>query len=104
MTDTTNNPNVIHPERHPLAGRVVHATVRRIDGDSTTQLRVEDWWDRVSGGSWLTAEGNPAAMQYAFRAGFAGIAPDDEVVYCHDLGIGRGHLLHDSEIVSEVAS
>lgn len=104
MTDTANNVDVVHTQPHPLAGKVVHATIRRIDGDSATQLRVEDWWDRVSGGSWLTANGNPAAMQYAFRAGFAGIAPDDEVVYCHDLGIGRGHLLHDSEIVSEVAS
>lgn len=104
MTDTTNNVDAAHTQPHPLAGKVVHATIRRIDGDATTQLRVEDWWDRISGRSWLTADGNPAAMQYAFRAGFAGITLDDEVVYCHYLNTGIGQLVHDSEIVSEVAS
>lgn len=78
----------IHSEPSPLAGK----TVKLTSGD---EYVVEDWWDRVSGGSWMTAEGNPAALQYAFRA--VGVL-DDEVLYGK---IGHfGHLIHISEVAA----
>jgi hypothetical protein len=91
-----------HAEPHPLAGR----TVRIRDGvrdpaqnqvAGGAEYRLEDWWDRVSGGSWMTAQGNPAALHYAMRTAFSGDVPtDDEVVYGK---IGHlGHLVHVSEL------
>lgn len=89
-----------HDEKHPLAGTVVTLS-NAIDpnGEVVTgaEFRVEDWWDKLTGGSWMFAEGNPAALKYAMRAGMGGQLPlDDEVVYGH---IGPlGHLVHVSEL------
>ncbi|BAH32997.1 hypothetical protein [Rhodococcus erythropolis] len=85
---------MIHTEPHPLAGQTVEI---KIEGE-TLEYRLEDWWDRVHGSSWMFADGNPAALKYAMRAGFAGLPVDDEVVYAKvDI---FGHLIHASEIVS----
>lgn len=58
---------------------------------------VEDWWDHLTGRSWMDASGNPAAMVYGIRSGFAGLPTDDEVVYGK---VGPfGHLVHTSELI-----
>lgn len=90
---------MIHPERHPLAGKTVTVNLAQDaphfrTGESYT---VEDYWDRVTGSSWQTANGNPAAMHYAMRSGLGQIAMDDEVVYGKDER-GLGHLVHVSEL------
>lgn len=89
-----------HEDAHPLAGQTVHLNVA---GDhplvkelSGKEYRIEDWWDRLTGGSWMHADGNPAALKYAFRAGMTGLPTDDEVVYGK---VGAfGHLVHVSEL------
>jgi hypothetical protein len=93
----------MHTESHPLRGKTV-----RIDTDSNLcdvftgeplagkEYRLEDWWDHLTGGSWMFANGNPAALNYAVRLAMTEIPPDDEVVYGK---IGAfGHLVHTSEL------
>ena len=95
----------IHQTESPFAGQVV----RIKDGVSHPQVpefggadyHVEDWWDRVGGGSWMDATGNPACLVYAMRTGLSAAAPpiDDDVLYGH---IGSfGHLVHTSEVATE---
>lgn len=60
------------------------------------EFQVEDYWDRITGGSWMDAEGNPAALVYAMRSAFAGLPTDDEVLYGKAKGLGV--LVHVSEI------
>jgi len=91
-----------HKESSPLAGKtvkiksdVVHPQVPNFGG---SEYRVEDWWDRVAGKSWMDCNGNPACMVFAIRTGFSKNSPptDDEVLYGK---IGAfGHLVHISEI------
>lgn len=95
-----------HAEQHPLSGQTV--TLGEQAGDPVRGVVVpgatfviEDWWDRVAGRSWMTSDGNPAALQYAMRTGFRGIGAvplDDEVVYGKIAG--RGHLVHAAELPS----
>jgi hypothetical protein len=88
-------------EQHPLAGKTVKIKdAGACNGEVAEgqEYRIEDWWDKATGGSWMYADGNPAALKYAIRAGTAkpGLPLDDEVVYGK---IGSfGHLLHASEI------
>ena len=90
----------MHSESHPLAGQTVTLSnaadpVRGVVV-SGEEFRIEDYWDKLTGGSWMFAEGNPAALQYAFRSGVCGLPVDDEVVYGK---IGPyGHLVHVSEL------
>lgn len=89
----------MHDQPHPLAGSTLK--VRTPDhfqlGEGPHAFELEDWWDRLTGGSWMSAEGNPAALVYAMRSGMSGLPIDDEVVYGK---IGPfGHLVHVSEIV-----
>lgn len=89
---------MIHGEQSPLAGKtvVLKDDVQDLAG---AEYRVEDWWDRVGGGSWMTAVGNPAALNYAMRAGIAGLPLDNRVLYGK---VGSfGHLVHESEIESK---
>jgi hypothetical protein len=90
---------LIHPEPHPLAGKTVMVQLAKDAPHFRTgeQYTVEDYWDRVTGSSWLTANGNPAAMHYAMRSGLGQLPMDDEVVYGKD-GRGLGHLVHVSEL------
>lgn len=82
-----------HKQSHPLAGKTV--TIKK-GKFKDKEYRVEDWWDKLTGGSWLDAQGNPACLLYAIRAGFEGLPPDDEVVYGK---IGAlGNLVHESEL------
>lgn len=83
----------IHSKPHDDAGRVVTISRGRFAGK---QYRIEDWWDRLYGSSWMVSDGNPAAMSYGIRSGLYGLPLDDEVVYGKIDGLG--HLVHVTEI------
>ncbi|WP_029931043.1 hypothetical protein [Nocardia otitidiscaviarum] len=87
--------SVIHSTASDLAGKAVTVDL----GQGPFEYRVEDWWDRVAGMSWLDADGNPAALEYAVRAGLAGMPLDDAVLYGKDPA-GFGRLVHLSEVRS----
>lgn len=94
----------MHADKHPLAGEKVTVDLTKaphfqLPGVSHLDFTVEDWWDRLTGESWMGANGNPAAMIYGMRSGFGSLPLDDEVVYGHDTR-GMGHLVHASEIMS----
>ncbi|MFI1195488.1 hypothetical protein ACH4T9_19835 [Micromonospora sp. NPDC020750] len=84
----------------PLAGQTVtiRADVAKLGGK---EYRVEDWWINVAGRSWMDCVGNPAALTYAARGGFADLPTDDEVLYGKVDGLG--YLVHISEIEAEHA-
>lgn len=87
----------MHTESHFLAGKTVQAKVTGASDEGPHDYRVEDWWDKLTGGSWMDADGNPAAINYAIRAGMHHLPIDNEVVYGK---IGAfGHLIHVSEIL-----
>lgn len=94
----------MHKEPHPLAGQTITTDLKAVHpqlGDSLMhEAVVEDWWDRVSGDSWMDSQ-TPVAYLYGMRIPFAfsGEIPlDNEVVY---VKIGAfGHLIHESEILS----
>lgn len=83
-----------HKEKHPLAGQP--AMVDMGEGQGPEEFMIEDWWDLLTGGSWMNAEGNPAAILYAVRSAVKGLPMDNEVVY-GKIG-GLGHLVHVSEL------
>ena len=58
---------------------------------------VEDWWENVGGGSWMFANGNPACMKYAVRAGLKDNLPTDDNVLYGKIG-SLGELIHISEL------
>lgn len=73
---------------------------------STGECWVEDWADRLWKQSWGLMNGNPTAMIYGMRSGFAGLPTDDEVVYVKIAEKSKdgstyhlAHLLHKSEIL-----
>jgi hypothetical protein len=89
---------MIHTEPHPLAGQTVTVTFRTYYPVAvrTAEFKVEDWWDRVAGKSWMNSDGNPAALLYAVRSADENLPLDDAVVYGK---IGwQGVLFHISEI------
>lgn len=83
----------MHIQPHPLAGRTVMVAAGEFEGQ---QYRLEDWWDKLTGGSWGDAAGNPAAIDYAIRAALEGMPGDDEVVYGHIGSFGK--LIHVSQL------
>ena len=66
------------------------------------EIEIEDWWVNVTGTPWMNANGNPAALSYAFRVGLSGgeIPYDNDVLY-GKIG-GFGYIVHVSELVTEV--
>lgn len=88
-----------HNSPSPLAGRtvVVRADLPNQDGTVHT-YHVEDFWDRVTGSSWMNAVGNFAAVGYAVRSAFGGFPVDDEVLYGKVNGLG--YLVHVSEVIN----
>lgn len=60
---------------------------------------IEDTWKNVTGGSWMFAQGNPAALNYAMRSAFADLPIDDNVYYGKINGLG--FIVHESEIEVE---
>lgn len=94
------DPTVLHPEPSTLSGTAVkiraEASHPQVPNFGGSEFKVEDWWDRVGGGSWTDAVGNPACIAYAIRIGVNKVLFDNEVLYGK---IGRfGHLVHISEI------
>lgn len=83
---------MIHKESHPCAGVKVKV---QIEG-KLHEYRLEDWWDRVTGESWMESKDNPIAIQYAIRSSFCGLPLDNEVVY-GKIGL-FGHLIHVNEL------
>ena len=83
--------------RHPLAGQTVtvHPASKPVqllrDG---ARYWVEDWWQNVSGESWVSS-GAPACLVYGARA--AGVLPVDDEVVCGIIE-GRSYLVHVSEL------
>lgn len=83
----------MHAEAHPLAGQLITVSSGEFAGK---EYRVEDWWDRLTGGSWMNANGNPAALDYAMRSAFEKLPLDDEVVYGKIDAFGK--LIHVSQL------
>lgn len=84
----------IHSAESPYKGETV--IVQFKGTDELNEFVVEDYWDRVTGDSWMWAEGNPAALNYAMRVYQAGLPLDDEVLYGK---VGAfGYLVHVSEV------
>ncbi len=91
----------MHNESSKLAGKVVrikkdvkHPQVPDFGG---SEFWVEDWWDRLTGGSWMDANGNPACLIYAMRTGLGANVPTDNEVLYGKVG-PFGHLVHITEI------
>jgi hypothetical protein len=86
---------------HEAPSALAGTTVRVNLGDGEVDYEVEDYWDRIHpGGSWMTAQGNAAALAYAARIGLKRpeVPIDDEVLYGK---IGAfGHLVHVSEVLA----
>lgn len=60
---------------------------------------IEDWWQNVSGLSWMNSDGNLAALNYGFRIGLSGHSvPLNNEVLCGKIGM-LGYLLHVTELV-----
>ena len=83
-------------DRSPFAGQVVR-TKQDVGLDPLTKAPlggkdfwVEDWWENVSGKSWMNSDGNPAALAYAFRTGMSGgkVPINNEVLYGKIDGLG----------------
>ena len=92
----------IHHTASPFAGKTVRIkqeiTHPQLPSFGGAEFRVEDWWDRVYGDSWMGANGNPVCMIYAMRTGLSSrpVPTDNEVLYGK---IGSfGHLVHITEI------
>lgn len=96
----------LHAEPHPLADELVQVKLagrhHQFGDMQERETRIEDWWDRVAGFSWMHADGNPACLIYAARSGFSHLPIDNEVVYVKYGGIGV--LLHASEVVGVAPS
>ena len=73
----------------------------QVDDMSGMDFAIEDWCENVLGCSWMFANGNPAALEYAVRSSKYGSnnnvpAFSDDVVY-GKVGI-LGHLFHVNEL------
>ena len=95
-------------ERLDLAGKTVkikkgilHPQVKDFGG---SEYHIEGYWDEITGGSWMFADGNPACLIYAIRTSnpktIVKVPIDDEVLY-GKVGI-FGHLVHISEIENTI--
>lgn len=95
----------IHQQPHPLAGKTVILNERCI-ADSRgmvkpgAEYRIEDWFDRLGLGSWMWAQGHPAALIYAMRS--VATPPRDSLPIDDDVVYGKigafGHVVHASEL------
>lgn len=82
-----------HEKASKNAGRKVKVSAGSLAGNA---FIIEDWWDRVYGTSWMKSNGNPAALDYAMRAGFESLPIDDECYY-GKIG-GFGHIIHKTQL------
>ncbi len=93
----------MHKEKSPLAGESVkikkHVEHYQYPDFGGSEIKIEDWQDRVVGKSWMDCNGNPACMVYAMRTACSipPVPTDDEVLYGHRKD-GLGSLVHMSEL------
>ena len=89
----------MHKKSSELAGKTVNLKKDRghPQGHLTGKFEIEDWWDKISGESWMFSMGNPGCIMYAIRSGVVGLPNDDEVLYGKNEN-GLGDLIHVSEI------
>ena len=83
-------------DKSTLAGypvKIKQSTPGNIKGET---IVIEDWWENVSGKSWMFCDGNPACLAYAIRSCIGGLPTDNEVLY-GKIG-GLGFLVHVSEL------
>lgn len=84
-------------EKFKFAGQTVkiRSEIQKFGG---AEFEIEDYWENVSGKSWMLSNGNPAAMFYAIRTGTQSFRTpiDNEVLY-GKIG-GLGYLFHVSEL------
>lgn len=68
---------------------------------SGSDFVIEDWCENILGCSWMDANGNPAALEYAIRSGFFG-RNNDVPEFSNDVVYGKvgpfGHLFHINEL------
>lgn len=93
----------MHLEKSELAGKKVkikeevkHPQYPDFGG---SEIKIEDWQDKVMGKSWMDCDGSPACLVYAMRTGLGkmDIPTDDEVLY-GKRDDGLGSLVHISEL------
>ena len=96
---------MIHETASTLKGKTVtiksHVEHPQVPDFGGSKFHVENWWDWVSGQSWMDSIGNPACIVYAARTGFSKtpVPTDNEVLYGK---VGHlGHLVHISELQVE---
>lgn len=87
-------------DNHPLAGETVTVEIASPGnpqlGAGPHEFTVENWWDVLTGNSWMASDGNPAALIYGMRSAMARLPLDDEVIYGKIDGFGV--LVHASEL------
>ena len=93
---------MIHADPHPLAGKTVklkQTAVHPLFNLAGQDYRIEDWHDRVAGGSWWDCDVNnsPASLIYSIRVWQLKMLPEDNAVL-YGKTFGFGHLIHISEI------
>ena len=93
-------------ERYKLAGR----TVKIKNGVGISSFKeelsekefvIEDWAENVFGCSWMYADGNPTALEYAMRSAFSG-SNNNVPTFSNDVLYGKvgmfAHLFHVNEL------
>lgn len=88
-----------HTEPHPLSGQTVKIASGEFAG---RDYRLEDWWDRLAGKSWMDCDGNRACLEYALRSAGGNNPFSNEVVYGKIDGAGK--LMHVSDLSIPEAS
>ena len=86
----------MHNRPHELSGKTVTITSGQLNGH---EYRIEDWWDRAAGKSWMHCDGNPVCLDYAMRSVMDGLPLDNNVVYGHIGGLGK--IVHVSQLGGE---
>ena len=94
MEMSIENRNMLYDEPSEHAGKTVRIKSGKYAGED---YLVEDWWYRVGGGSWMSANGNPACMNYGVRSAFDQPIPTDDNVLYGKID-GYGCLIHISEL------
>lgn len=93
----------MHDTVHPLANQTVpikFVAPHQQFANAEQEFVVEDWWDHMTGGSWMFADGNPACLIFALRMGFGMFLKiDDQVIYGKIGGVGV--LIHEDELALE---
>lgn len=68
---------------------------------SGLEFEIEDWCENVIGCSWMEADGNPAALEYAIRTALHG-KKNNVPIFSNDVVYGKigpfSHLFHLREL------